>query len=190
MTGIRETLKAATAVLHDDIEAAMTVMRPDFTADDHRALITRLYGFYQPCEAAVRNALKQQGLDFYETRLKTPLLLKDLAFFNIDPAHIALNYALPPMEILPAVFGALYVIEGATLGGQLIAQKLKKDLGLEPAGGCAFHASYGKESAARWREFCVLLEQYAAADPALATSAAVETFSAMNAWLCEKRAAA
>jgi heme oxygenase len=81
--------------------------------------------------------------------------------------------------------GTAYVLEGATLGGQIITRHLQQELGIQPECGGAFFHSYGASVAPMWREFVEVLNTYPATEDeqvALVASAC-ETFSSLEAWL-------
>ena len=46
-------------------------------------------------------------------------------------------------------FGCLYVMEGATLGGQVIGRHVRQTLGVTPETGGRFHAAYGDRTEAQ-----------------------------------------
>jgi heme oxygenase (biliverdin-IX-beta and delta-forming) len=64
---------------------------------------------------------------------------------------------LPELVTIPQVLGCLYVIEGATLGGQIITRHLQANLGITPETGGAFFAGYGVENGARWQAFGAMI---------------------------------
>jgi heme oxygenase len=79
--------------------------------------------------------------------------------------------------------GALYVIEGATLGGQVISPQIQAGrLGVTPEHGGRFFHGYGEQTTPRWNEFLSFAEQVCpdaarrekAAHTALAVFAEVE----------------
>jgi heme oxygenase len=58
--------------------------------------------------------------------------------------------------------GHMYVMEGATLGGRVILQHIKKTVGLdENTGGTRFFAGYGAETGSRWKTFMNVLAERA-----------------------------
>jgi heme oxygenase len=79
--------------------------------------------------------------------------------------------------------GYVYVIEGSTLGGQVVLRDLGTRLSLTPEES-AFLRSYGAEVGRMWREVLAWLGQ-AMADPAAEaaiTTTAQETFSRLAGW--------
>ena len=69
----------------------------------------------------------------------------------------------PYCELTPAkAFGTLYVMEGATLGGQVINRHLKEHLGLTPENGGVFFNGYGQMTGPMWKAFGASIEAFAA----------------------------
>ena len=83
----------------------------------------------------------------------------------------------------------LYVLEGATLGGQVICRQLGPRLNLSADAGLSFYASYGELVGPRWKTFCALLTERAEGDPdpeaftAAAALAAQQMFRAFGRWV-------
>jgi heme oxygenase len=125
----------------------------------------------------------------FTARRKTPLLEKDLLFLDLPERELR---ALPQCQKLPTVeseaqaFGCLYVLEGATLGGQIISKYVADKLGYESERGATFFMSYGAEVRAMWCAFCQALREYATAHDAddEVVAAAVDTFDKFDQWLC------
>ena len=114
-----ETLRTGTGLLHVALEQRLPFFSERLDAQWYRRLLQAYHGFYQPMEAA----LYDSGLipDGYESalRVKTPTLVHDLHALGLTEHAI---HALPRCTQLPvldtpaACLGALYVLEGATLG--------------------------------------------------------------------------
>ena len=60
---------------------------------------------------------------------------------------------MPDLATPAAIVGALYVIEGSTLGGKVIARQLAAHLGLNAAKGARFFHGHGAATEAHWGEF-------------------------------------
>lgn len=58
--------------------------------------------------------------------------------------------------------GAIYVLEGSTLGGQIIAPVVARTLSLTPPTGCRYYIGYGPETGPRWKATRATIEGYAA----------------------------
>ena len=86
---------------------------------------------------------------------------------------------------LAACLGALYVLEGATLGGQVLRREMATRLALDSDNGASFLNVYGAETGRRWKEFLDYLGSLSLDMPAKqrAVMAARSTFSGFEQWL-------
>ena len=94
--------------------------------------------------------------------------------------------ALPTIGGIPEALGCLYVMEGATLGGQIIRRQAASRLGLGPSSGCSFFSAYGEQVGPMWRAFRAALADYATGAPgaqARVLDAASDTFARLDLWL-------
>jgi heme oxygenase len=151
-------LKAATSTRHAALERQVPLLDANLSHATYRHFVQRSFGFYEPLETQLL-ALPwwdEVGVD-YALRHKTPRLRHDLQVLGDNEASIA---ALPRCERLPALtnqaqlWGCLYVIEGATLGGQIIIKHLNARLGLTADSGASFFDGYGAHTGSRWKAFC------------------------------------
>ncbi|QEH35268.1 Heme oxygenase [Aquisphaera giovannonii] len=180
-------LKTHTEHLHRRVEGAVDLLRRTRDAESYAGLLGRLYGFYRPFEdrLAAMRALDGLGLDL-PARRKTPMLMADLAFLGRGPDEVE---ALPRCDFLPrpattaGAIGCLYVMEGATLGGQFVRKHVQKALGLSGPG-LAFYASYGADTGRMWASFREAAEAAVApGDLGDALAFAAATFEAFEAWV-------
>jgi heme oxygenase len=186
---IRDLLREGTRVHHARAEARMPLMDDALTLDGYRETLARLLGFYDPLEARLAGAdWRRIGLD-PERRRKSQLLVADLQALGVAPARIAglpRCADLPDARSLAGALGCLYVVEGATLGGQLVRRHVAARLGLGPQEGCAFFTSYGAAVGPMWREYQDRLAIVVEAGDAAADDvvhAARQTFDALTRWL-------
>lgn len=184
-----QELRNATRQHHNHLEQRLNLLREDLDLQDYLRLLQAFYGFYQPFEEGFHSlpAGITSGLDL-DQRRKTPRLEQDLAALGMNPSAME---QLPRCGTVPDLvppdraLGCLYVLEGATLGGQVLQRGLCARLGLDPEHGCAFFSSYGAEVGRMWREFGAFVERECRA-PACRDAAkegAVETFVALDGWL-------
>jgi heme oxygenase len=180
-------LKTETRAAHDRIEAAMDLDRRIATRDGYRDLLIRFYGFHKAWETEAVGRAPDQG--FFERRRKTQLLVQDLEALGLKSDDIIRLPQCRPLMPLPgpeAVLGSMYVVEGSTLGGAIIARDVENRLGLDAETGCAYFRSYGRDIAAMWRSFgAVLLEASSPEVDDLIVESAQNTFTVMHDWLCE-----
>jgi heme oxygenase len=163
-----EALKLATASQHARLERRVDITARVGSRDAYRELLERFYGFYRPLEAR----LEPFGLP---VEPKHPLIEVDLGELGSDSAGLPLAERLPAVSSLHDALGVQYVLEGATLGGAVIAKLARTELGVS----AAFFGAYGREKARRWREFGEVVERHGAAAPA-----AVACFEDLEAWVC------
>jgi len=164
-------------------------MDPAFSLADYWRLLARFYGYYVPLEARLVawSRTEAQRIN-YAGRVKVPELERDLFALGETADAIAQSprcAALPALATEAEGLGCLYVVEGSTLGGQVIKRQLQKSLGLSAGSGVAFFSGYGAETAARWKSFGCGLEEAAARldqDDAI-IAGANETFRTLGIWL-------
>lgn len=77
--------------------------------------------------------------------------------------------------------GALYVLEGSTLGGRMIGRHITATHGLTGEG-LAYYSGHGPRTGSMWLAFRARLDTFDG-DAAQVVSAANGTFDAMRAWL-------
>jgi heme oxygenase (biliverdin-IX-beta and delta-forming) len=160
----------------------------------YSSLMGRLYGFHAPLEAALVTGL--QSLESNRTfmtdemgrRLRVHRLREDLRTLQMTDVQID---ALPrishdwALSNLGRFAGALYVREGATLGGRVLARGLDGLLGAGHDHGRTFLAGDVEEKSL-WQRCCVLIDEVAAdghLDDTIAS--ALATFDALENWLAE-----
>jgi heme oxygenase len=183
---LSQRLKLETEAEHRQIEQRLALPRESFDRQELVSLLSRFYGYYLPCEAEL-DILPPGLRSLLGQRRKTPLLTADLKRLGLTPAAIA---ALPccqvPAAPTPAeALGRWYVLEGSTLGGQLINRWLRTALG--PGEESLFFGSYGDRVGLMWRSYCQLLDE---ADPRQhdqTVAAAKTTFRTLGAWLSGER---
>jgi len=155
---------------------------------EYRALVARLYGFHWALDRGLRKAPPQVlgGLNTGE-RERSPALRADLRALGLADAEIdrlPLCDALSPVRSYAALLGRLYVVEGAALGGRVLAAKLDGVLEGRGVEGRAFFLGRASPDPLPWPAFCDLLEaQGAPAGIAAMTKSAETTFRAMARWL-------
>ena len=146
-------LRASTASAHTELEAAPINRRlfaDDFSAAELGELLGRFVTVYRPLEATLTHAEPARSLN-YTPRL--PKLVAGLAVLGSDvPAY---DFPVPNLADVPSRIGALYVIEGSTMGGQMIHRHL---ISKHPPGSLEFFRPHGNNSAERWRTFLAYIE--------------------------------
>jgi len=187
-----ERMRGALRPYHDRIEQTVDLMHPAITRDDYRAFLVRTLGFIEPCEAALRRARGTPPADL-AARWKTELLRTNLAALGIEPsanASFALPADLPHLDRWPDALGYLYVIEGSTLGGQVLLRHLARHLALADAES-VFLRGYDREVGGMWKALLAQLTaalSSSAANESAIVETARQTFVTLEAWHRRHRA--
>ncbi|RZL16481.1 MAG: heme oxygenase [Hymenobacter sp.] len=174
-------LRAETRPYHDAVEQnefnqALAAGTPSAAATTR--FLAKMYGFMQPYEAQLQTHAADLGPAWeIPARLRTALILDDL---QVPAAQLPLCAALPPLGTQPQLLGAMYVLEGSTLGGQVLARQLAKaglDLG-------RFFTGAGALTGPRWKSFCHLLTTTVSPNQEdEVVQSAIVTFQTLAAWL-------
>ncbi|TDV34239.1 heme oxygenase [Pseudomonas helmanticensis] len=185
---VLQDLRAGTAELHIALEKRLPFFSDTLDTQAFVRLMQAYYGFYLPLENALLRS-DAMPADFDLTpRLKALTLRTDLHALGLSAAALQ---SLPQCEQLPVIdssaacLGVLYVLEGATLGGQILRREISTRLGLEADNGAAFLDIYGAATGRRWRDFIEYLgsRPMSAAERAAVVTAAQTTFSCFERWL-------
>jgi len=163
---ILQKLKEETRSQHEGLETVVDVMNKMFTLEDYKTLLGKFYRFYAAVEPKLPIAeLKEAGFD-YQLRLKLPSLEADLKHLGVlEEVKATSSFEqTPDTSSVSKAFGSAYVIEGSTLGGQVITRHLKEHLDLTPEAGGAFFNSYGHMVGPMWKEFGAAITAYSEAN--------------------------
>ncbi|SFJ03853.1 Heme oxygenase [Kaistella treverensis] len=157
---ISEKLKYGTRHLHDLTEEKFNstkIFEGTFDLNDYRKLLFYNYEMLNSFENEVFNFIPAKAADFLnlESRRKVKLAETDM---------MELGVPLPPERNLASVknlaeaFGIFYVMEGSTLGGNMIAKHLSKSGEFADA---PFHyfKCYGPHTGSYWKTFKEVLDR-------------------------------
>jgi len=183
-------LKEKTAPLHRALEENAGIWDCLSSRALYGDLLVRFWGIYSTAEArlAALEALPRWLPDLAR-RWKRSALESDLNYLGIAPESWTIYSGMPEIPTVAAGFGWLYVLEGSTLGGQLIKRQVQERLGLGAQNGCQFFSSYGAEVGPMWRSFGQSLESFCQANPdgrAEVTGNAETAFGCFSNWLRSK----
>lgn len=179
-------LKFETRPEHAAIEAALDLTPSILTGAAYRRTLERFYGFYRPLEVELQATLRLTGYRFDLTaRLKTPFLAADLRSLGVEsPDLLPVCASLPALKDEADFFGCLYVLEGSTLGGQLISRHVRQSIGVTPETGGRFFHGYGDRTGRMWQHFREVVTG-SVVSPAMqdaAVAAAKDTFQKLHRW--------
>ncbi|RMM39673.1 Heme oxygenase [Pseudomonas syringae pv. aptata] len=183
-----DALRAETRPLHVKLEKRMPFFSPALDHALYLRLLQAYYGFYAPLEAILHGSALIPAELIPVERVKTPVLVEDLRALGLSDHDIG---QLPRCERLPTVdsagacLGVMYVLEGATLGGQVLRREINRRLGLDEQRGTAFLDVYGALTGPRWKAFLNHLDDVPREVVLIdaAAFAAHSTFACFEHWL-------
>ncbi len=163
------------------------------SVDRYRRVLQAFYGFYEPLEqqlARVARASPPLGFPLAERSVLLARDLVELGTPSHDISELPRCGNLPALSRCEHLAGCLYVIEGASLGGQIIARALARNLGVTKGGGGAFFFGDGERTAGRWKRVLRWLDEVASSGAFTddVVSSACETFRALARWTKDRGA--
>lgn len=185
-----ERLKCETRPHHVRVESLFGLPT---SLDEHRTRLLALRGFLQPWEAA-GSAMAGTWSTEFDRRRKVGWIESDLLSLGFTSTALVtapVCRRLPSVTSFPELMGSWYVVEGSTLGGQLLARNAEQVLGLRDLRGYRFYHGYGSETGAEWQRFRGLLSaQEKVADNDAVVESARSTFACLGDWFETFKAAA
>lgn len=162
------------------------LFRPDYSVETYKAYLQKLLGFHLPFEASIADKLPDFNL---KEREKVEMLKSDLRFLGVAEdtiANVPQCDTLPPLNTIEEVVGAIYVLEGSTLGGQFIKKQIEKLFSFQD-NGVAYFNSYGAHTMPMWQGFSryvdTLTASWSEESKANTIANARQTYQALMNWL-------
>lgn len=117
--------------------------------------------------------------------MRADLLALSAAAPDVDQPGVAsaVPLALPTASHL---VGALYTVEGSTLGGQVLLPMLATKLGVCATRGASSFVPYGPQTMAKWRHFRAFLDRWPGPDEAVIDGANA-CFACYRTWVLAPR---
>lgn len=156
-------LKEQTSDLHDLVEQKLMsdkIMDKSFSVDDYKMVITKNYQFLKHFESIVFKSLSQEtaGKLGLQNRAKLKFLESDMQSLGLETKYSAES---PTIKSEAEALGILYVMEGATLGGNIIARNLAKNPNFQDIK-LNYFGAYGDQTGVLWKQFREVLENHQA----------------------------
>ena len=181
---LQDILKSATKDNHDELEALMFVneiMNKTLTLEQYKTLLATNYIVHSAIESKLHETLdKELKLELDVTRRnKLAALIQDMQEVQLDKEELdALDFDfLDVKEYTNAsALGAMYVLEGATLGGNVIQKKLRATPAFQNLN-LNYYTVYGQHLMPSWLSFVkVLNSSVPETDFSIARDSAVKMF--------------
>ncbi len=195
---LMQDLRARTSTLHaatEELPLMRDLMSPEVDAATYRDYLVVIAGTYSLIEPRLHEVFDQADLERLWVRAKLPALECDLATLGLEamPQSADRESRLASLVRGQAdALGGLYVLEGATLGGRVIAQRLQRQFA--GSGALPFHflgTRNAPSPAEGWRQFGAALEDEVSAQGHArerVLCAAVGVFELVHQALSEARA--
>ena len=163
-----QALRGQTRIEHEATEALLPLMGPEITLPVYVDALRSLYRIVEGWERWAETQAPPECVSVLRDHQRAFLLRKDLRHFGLaaPPDPLPLEEFVPLLSAASdtaspneaAFLGALYVVEGSTLGGQYIARQVETVLGLVQGEGDAYFLGHGERTGERWREIRGILE--------------------------------
>lgn len=154
------------------------------TKDEYTRLLKAFYGYLWPVQQLVVKHIKENMMPDIGQRRNAALILGDLEELGAN-GDIVLCTCLPKIDSHAAALGALYVMEGSTLGGKIISGMISEKLGTNAA--LNFFNGYRENTGKMWKAFLANLASNENQDHnGTIVESVSETFSLFDKWLKEK----
>jgi len=189
---LREHLRLVTRDAHLRLEAEVDFDGRLTSLEVYRSFLESFFRFVRPVEA-VLDALDLKTLSIdYSSRRKTSWIetdLRDLGHTSESLAQLQSFEELPELTEPVEALGAMYVLEGSSLGRQVMLTKLAERLNIRPDWAGHFFSGYGKQTGAMWQSFVAVLNEVGKTprDARHIEAAALATFAAFEKCLGESR---
>jgi heme oxygenase (biliverdin-IX-beta and delta-forming) len=182
-------LREETAELH--LYAEQKLGFPDAITNltEYGSCLESFYRLYRPLEVDLARFSQWAaiGIELAERR-HADRLARDLKALGKSPLQLAdaPKATLPILPDFSHALGALYVLEGSTLGSQFILRHLTNLLGDKIGAANSFFRGHGEQTIVRWKEFQGSLDLYGVENRAeipLIVLGAKRTFKAIADWM-------
>jgi heme oxygenase len=179
---LQKVLKEATNAKHTQLEALMHVdkiMHGTLTPEEYRQILTINYKVHQVLEAPLFHRLNPAVAAVLQLakRHKLPALIKDMEEAGVPFTNDFITSLLFNNSNDAYNLGAMYVLEGATLGGHVINKRLRQNSYLQSLNlGYHYYGLYGEGLMQQWQLFCDVLNQLPVENTEMAIKGANDVF--------------
>jgi heme oxygenase len=187
-----ELLRARTGKQHQELERVLIPMIKDVhTPEAYVRLLQLFYGYYYPLEQHIAAHMDRSFPGGFDGRRKARSILEDIVTISGEPAKDTGSCQdIPEITDTAQALGAMYVLEGSTLGGQVICQILMRNLptpALTKA--LTFFNGYGSDTQSYWDTFVHYLQGYhgSEAQQQRMLDAAADTFHKFKLWAVQQK---
>jgi heme oxygenase len=185
-----QNLRKQTASSHQKLEdnsLSKALLEEAVSVADYQHYLSALYGITVGCEEMLFPVVEDVVPDI-NRRYRSELIVNDLLATGFSKEQIA---ALPVYKFTSKsaseAMGAIYVIEGSTLGGRVLYKHINKKLAFSAENGASYFWGYGDQTGSMWKSFISHFTQFAleSGQSAEIINSAIHTFTIIDNWLDE-----
>lgn len=185
-TPLAQLLKSETATAHQQLEQRLhPFLMHTPTMASYVAVLQAFHSFFAPLQRLIFLNVTDDVIPQATARRSADLLLEDLKALDETTITEATEKDLPAIKTLPAAIGAMYVLEGSTLGGRMIAKKVEQQLPQLPKTAVQFFYGYKEGTGPMWTSFVKAVNDFSFDEEAKieTVQAANETFLKFDVWI-------
>lgn len=131
------------------------------TTEDYVKILKWFYHFYAPLEKQILDNLPSELIADYLQRRKSELLVNDIQSLTGEVySPSSFHTSARSVNNVAEALGVMYVLEGSTLGGNVISKLIMKSLSTSNKANLTFFIGYGNETFAMWEKFKTILNSY------------------------------
>ncbi len=189
-------LRKATRAEHEATEALMPLLGPELTLELYVRVLQVLLPLLRSWETWVDSVTRDDLQGMLQRRRRSHFLVADLTALGAGPAETG-TAGVDWHEVVSGpegragddpdsgrfaanLLGAVYVMEGSTLGGRFLARHVEESLGLEPGVGDSYFQGHEEDTGWMWHEILDKISAIPEVDAALTVAAAKRTFEAFG----------
>lgn len=179
-------LRNATSELHREVERLVPLLEKDFDQGKFVRWLRIMHPFYKGLDDQINQPdfLKLIGWNYIP---RSTLIERDLSMLEAGLPSLD-DFPPPLLKKLDTNYkriGSLYVVEGSSLGGQILQKALSRSVPMVEQHGSAFLSPHKDATKAHWVQFIECLgsfgnEQHSSDE---IIDGASMTFSAMSGWI-------
>lgn len=176
-----EKIRQATAEDHKRLEEQLFPFLQNIQSKQQYAqLLNAFYGYIFPVQEKIVEHIDPSVVPDINERRNASYISNDLQTLQL-PLNTEICTNLPEIKDHASAIGALYVLEGSTLGGKIIAKTISGKLGSAEA--LDFFSGYREETGPMWKKFTQYLEHPKNNDMAeTVVHSATQTFKCFGIW--------
>lgn len=158
---IHMLLKTETSKIHNEIEKINILNKINPTIENYITYIKIIYSIIIPINKKIYNF--NEWNEFFPNRknnISSNKLLLDLKNLEVDFNNIKFSKYIPEINSFEQALGCFYVLEGSSLGGFLLCNKLSVIHGESLRNKMNYLNGSGNDTFQNWKYFIDSLEEY------------------------------